>query len=242
VRRSAALLLSGLVVFGLAACESTQEKSRRLGKDAGKLKQQRGLAIAEPSTDVKVGQTAVVYDPEYGAAAIVELRNVTKQAQFGVPVLIDVADARGRSVFKNNTPGLDPSLTGTSFLGPGQDMLWVNDQIQPVAPPKAVKVVVGAARGKPVAKAPELFVSNAKLEQDPVSGIAATGYVKNRSTIDQRNVTVYGVARKGGRIVAAGRSGIKRIRAGRRGRFKIFWIGDPRGAQLEISAPPTTFA
>jgi hypothetical protein len=121
-------------------------------------------------------------------------------------------------------------------------MLWVNDQIQPVAPPKAVKVVVGAARGKPVAKAPELFVSNAKLEQDPVSGIAATGYVKNRSTIDQRNVTVYGVARKGGRIVAAGRSGIKRIRAGRRGRFKIFWIGDPRGAQLEISAPPTTFA
>jgi hypothetical protein len=84
-------------------------------------------------------------------------------------------------------------------------------------------------------------VSNTQLVQDPVSGIAASGYVKNRSTVDQRGVTVFGVARKGGKIVAAGRAGIKRIRAGRRGRFKIFWIGDPRGATLEISAPPTSF-
>ena len=67
-----------------------------------------------------------------------------------------------------------------------------------------------------------------------MSGLEATGYVFNDSKIEQRNVFVHCVARKGGKIVAAGRSRIERIKPGRRGRYHVFFIGNPRGAELEL--------
>jgi hypothetical protein len=50
---------------------------------------------------------------------------------------------------------------------------------------------------------------------------------------------VYAVAEQGGKIVAAGRAGIDRLKAHGSKPFKVFWIGDPKGATVHVFAPPT---
>ena len=51
---------------------------------------------------------------------------------------------------------------------------------------------------------------------------------------------IFAVGTKGGRIVAAGRGQIRRVKPGKRARYQIFFIGNPKGASLALSAPPTT--
>ena len=51
---------------------------------------------------------------------------------------------------------------------------------------------------------------------------------------------MFGVARRAGRIVAAGRAVLPELPAGSRLPFQIFFVGDPHGAQLQVSAPATT--
>ena len=240
-RRATAGLAPLVLLLPLAGCESTQDKSERLRKQAGPLKQEKGLKITERSKDVRITGTDVVFDPEVGAAAVVELRNTSRKVLAGVPVAIDVLDGKGASLFRNDTPGIEPALVSASVLEPGQTLVWVNDQIQAATAPEKVEAIVGVPRAAAPPKVPELKVSEPKLIEDPVSGLASTGYVKNASSIEQRQVIIFGVARKGGRVVAAGRSGIKRIKPGRRGRYKIFWIGDPKGASYVLAAPATRF-
>ena len=54
----------------------------------------------------------------------------------------------------------------------------------------------------------------------------------------QRKLVIYGVARKGGSVVAAGRAQIKRLKPGKRARYKIFFIGNPRGARARGRGAP----
>lgn len=75
---------------------------------------------------------------------------------------------------------------------------------------------------------------------DSASGVEASGTVVNRSRVEQRLLVVSCIARKGGRIVAAGRAQIERLKVGpKKVPYHVFFIGDPRGAQLSVSAPPT---
>jgi hypothetical protein len=48
------------------------------------------------------------------------------------------------------------------------------------------------------------------------------------------------VARRGGRVVAAGRGQIKALKVGARpAPYVSFFIGDPAGADISVEAPPT---
>jgi hypothetical protein len=47
------------------------------------------------------------------------------------------------------------------------------------------------------------------------------------------------VARRGPKVVAAGRSAIQRLRVGKKGFYHVFFIGNPDGARLSVAAPPT---
>ena len=87
---------------------------------------------------------------------------------------------------------------------------------------------------------PEVTVTRPRLEQDPVSGVAAVGFVANRSKVEQRKLVIFAVARKGGRVVAAGRAQINRVKPRKRTRYTIFFIGNPRGARISLEAPPTS--
>jgi hypothetical protein len=48
------------------------------------------------------------------------------------------------------------------------------------------------------------------------------------------------LARKDGKIVAAGRAVLAEVKPGASVPFQAFFVGDAKGAKLEVSAPPTT--
>lgn len=240
-RRSAALLALPALALApaLGGCESTQAKSARL-KRAGvqQLAAERGLDVRSQNPDVKVLSAAVLHD-ENGAAVVVALRNRTSRPLGRVPVAIDVEGADGRSVYRNDVPGLDPSLVEATGVPAGGALLWVNDQVATSSAPKSVQAVVGRERGTAPRELPRIDVDAPRLATDAVTGVEAIGVVTNRSQIDQRRLVVSVVAQRSGKVVAAGRAIVERLLAGRHARYHVFFIGDPRGAQLTVAAPPT---
>ncbi|HTA15393.1 MAG TPA: hypothetical protein VK781_11110, partial [Solirubrobacteraceae bacterium] len=69
----------------------------------------------------------------------------------------------------------------------------------------------------------------------------ATGTVTNRSSVAQQHLVVYAVARKGSRIVAAGRAVLPEASPGVGVPFQVYFVGNPSGARVQTSAPPTSF-
>lgn len=226
-----------LIAF-LAACESTQSKSKRLAKQAKGLVREQGLVVRKQNRSVKVPFTTAVQDAN-GTAVVVTLRNVATRALANLPVSIDVVGSGGRSVFRNNLPGLDPSLTHVSLLKPKRSLVWVNDQVNATGKPQRVKVKVGSASASVPKAVPKITISGVRLRIDPVDGPEAVGAVANRSSVEQRKLVIFGVSRRGGRVVAAGRAIVNRLKAHKRARFQMFFIGDPRGGRISVSAPPS---
>jgi hypothetical protein len=224
----------------LTACESTQDKAKKIqAEGAAQLAAAaQPLTIPKPSKDVKVVSSTLLHD-QYGDAVVVELRNTSKQAQVNFPILVDVRGANGKTVYENNLAGLEPNLNHVPLIEPGQTFTWVNDQLNADTLPKSVKVTVGGSTGQAPAKLPQIDLGAAKVEDDP-SGIVAKGTVTNKSQIEQVGLVVFAVARSGGKVVAAGRAVVKKLKAGKPFRYQLFFIGDPKGAQLDVTAPPTT--
>jgi hypothetical protein len=226
---------------GVAGCQSTQDRSAQLRKRGNTVLSQRTQTlVTRINPNVKVVRTATLHD-ENGSAAVVELRNTSRGALVNVPVAIDVRGAGGGSVFRNDAAGIEPSLTGPSLVAAGSRLAWVNDQVSAADVPRSVVARVGLSHGAVPHTIPPIQVGPPHLETDPTSGISAVGTITNRSSIPQRKLVLYCVATRGGRIVAAGRGGIERLRPNKRTRYTIFFIGSPKGAQLTVAAPPTTF-
>lgn len=236
MRRIALFSAVGLLLV-TAGCQSTQDKSSELAKNAKSVAQEKGLTVTRQNPDVRVVRATALSD-QNGAAAVVELRNASRKTLINVPIAIDVKDATGASVFKNDTPGLQPTLVGQPVLLPGQDVAWVNDQVQASGDVKSVTATVGVSNQPPPAKLPSLTITRPTLLDDPASGVYAQGDVTNRSGVEQRKLIVFGVATRGGRVVAAGRSGIDKLKPGKHAQYRIYFIGNPKGREVRRERPP----
>lgn len=242
--RQAALVLVTIALTGaLTGCETTAEKSAKLERAAeshAKPAQhaQQGLSIEHASTDVKVLASGIVHSNE-GSAVFVTLRNLSPRSLKDIPIAIAVKDPAGTTRYTNSTPGLAPTLVSASLLSPHGELTWVDDQVQSSTAAGNVGVKVGEA---PTAGGtiPRLTVQGVHLSEDSTSGAGAEGTVTNHSQVEQQELAIYAVARKGTRIVAAGRAVLPQLPAGATLPFQVFFIGDPHGAQLTLSAPPST--
>ena len=230
------LALTVLAGTTLTACQSSQDKSKEIRARAEATAPKR-LVIPKPNKDVKVEDTALLHD-QNGDAIVVGLKNESNKTLINVPILIDIRDAKGKTVYKNDTAGLDFALNHIAVLEPGETFDWVNDQL--TGQGKTAKVTVGQPEGKPPAGAlPELVVSPPKPERD-FSGPKVTGTVTDKSKLDQLRLILFAVARQGGQIVAAGRGQIKALKVNAKpAPYVIYFIGNPVGADVEIQAPPT---
>jgi len=237
-RRILTIALAAGLLAGLAACESSQDKSKRLEKNGAKLEQEKGLEVSEENRDVKVSATTTLQD-ENGTAVVVSMRNGSTQPLAQVPVLVDLAGANGKSVYTNATPGLDVSLVRVPLLEPGAEFEWINDQVAAPGKPGRLTVKIGAA-DPPAARLKPMEIKDTSLRTDPVDGVQAIGQVVNPNPVEQKRLIIFVVGRKGGKIVAAGRSIIERLRPNKPTRFFTFFIGNPTGAKLSYAAPPTT--
>jgi hypothetical protein len=242
--RRAALVLAALALTG---CESNQERSAKLEKIEKPREQeaarrralaQRALTITRQSAKVEVTATAVIRSSE-GAAAVVILRNASSTPLLDVPVQITVHNARGASVYTNAVPGLSPTLASVALLPAHATLTWIDDQVQATGVPASVSAKVG--EGTPVTGAiPQLSVEGAHISEAQANGAEAEGSLVNHSAAAQQELVVDAVARRAGRIVAAGRAVLAQAPAGTSTPFQIFFVGDPSGARLEVSALATT--
>jgi hypothetical protein len=236
--RSAALLclLAASAPLALSACESTADRSARIGREGRRKVQATGRLEIRPNGDVSVGRAAVVRGAGGAVAAAVELRNRSGRAQADVPVLIDVRDAHGASIYRNDTVGLQPALQRLALVRGHASAWWVNDQLLGARAPRSVKVRVGAG-GRSGAAAPRIALQAVHFEGD-ATGRFLTGVVVNPLHTTLRGLAIFGVALRGRRVVAAGRALVPRLPpAGTRKKttFRLFFVGDPRGARVSLT-------
>jgi hypothetical protein len=231
----AALALAALALSG---CESTQEESAKLEKTAKHFALARtGLSIAHASTQAQVLSATVVRGTE-GAAAAVTVHNSSSHTLSAVPIAITIRGAHGQTLYQNNAPGLEAGLTQVSSLPAHGSVTWVDDQIPRLDEPASVSALVGEAT---VANEPQprIEVAGVHLAETSIGEVAGT--VHNRSNATQEHLTVYVVARRAGRIVAAGRAILTEAAASASVPFQVFLVGLPAGASLQAEAPATTF-
>jgi hypothetical protein len=225
-----------------SGCSSTRAQAEKFAQGGSRAFSAHGLRVGAANRDVQVLEHAIVSDAN-GTAAIVVLKNRGAQALEDVPIALAVEDAHGKALWRNDAPGLEPGLTHAALLAPGATVTWVNDQVllDGGARAAALGVRVGAGDpAPPTAARLAIDVQDARLEGDPASGVTAVARAVNRSDVAQRDLVIAAVARRGGRLVAAGRALVPQLKPNGRERFQVFFIGDPRGAQLSFDAQPST--
>jgi hypothetical protein len=232
-----------LAALTLSGCETSAEQSAKLEAKAKREKAehptlvQKGLSIAHASTLVKVQSATVVRSSE-GAAAAVSVSNSSSHALRSVPIAITVKSAAGQTLYQNNAPGLEASLTSISSLPAHSSLTWVDDQIPASGEPASVSATVGEA-STASGPLPRIAIAGPHLGEEAAG--EASGTVHNRSHLLQQKLVVYVLARRAGRIVAAGRAVLPEVGAGMSVPFQAFLVGTPAGATLQASAPATTF-
>jgi hypothetical protein len=232
--------LSGLTLAGaLSGCETTAEKSAKLERAAHHTRlAEKGLTISTPSREVRVLSATIVRGHE-GNAAVITLQSSAAQTLRAVPIAITVKDAHGATLFQNNTAGLEPALTSLGSLAAHGRASWIDDQILASGTPASVSATVGEAPSVS-GTLPRIEVQGVHASEEGGTQGAA-GTVRNASSVIQQNLVVYVLARRGGRVVAAGRAVLPEVAANASLPFQAFLQGNPSGAQLEASAPATTF-
>jgi hypothetical protein len=234
-----------LLALALGGCETTAEESAKLERKAKLEKAEhptiaaKGLSITRASSQVKVLNATVVHSSE-GTAAAVTVRNLTPHTLRSVPIAVTVKDAHGRTLFQNNSPGLEAALTSLASLPAHGVATWVDDQISASGePPASVSALVGDA---PTASGPQpkLEVAGLHSSEESDSGGAA-GTVHNHSRVAERALVVYVLARRAGKIVGAGRAVLPVVPPGGSAPFQAYLVGSSTGATLAASAPATAF-
>lgn len=229
-----------LAILALAGCDSSQEKSATLER-AAKLaaaheqRVDKALTISRESADVKVLSAGVVSSSE-GAAAVVTVRNISPRTLASVPIEIKVKSAGGQIVFQNNAAGLEAALTTIALVPAHGEATWVDDQLPKSGAPASVTARLGEV---PAVSGPTPQVEVQGLHPEE-AGAGAAGTVRNRSHVAQRGLVVFVVARRTGRVVAAGRAVLAELSPGASAPFQVFFVGSAAGASLQASAPATT--
>jgi hypothetical protein len=240
-------LLAVLAALTLSGCETTAEESAKLeraakGREAALAQareaQQRAMRITRVSTKVAVTAVTLLQSAE-GDAAVVTLYNHSSTPVREVPVRVTVSDRQGATVYTNEIAGASEALISASLIPAHSSLQWIDDQVQASGSGLRASAEVGEA---PVADtpAPRLTIAGGHTVEDPTSGPGAEGSVVNHSTVAQSELVVYAVARREGRIVAAGRGVLNSAPAGSSTRFQLFFIGEPKDSMLELSVPPST--
>jgi len=241
MRRWIAITLLLFPVTALAACESTQEKSAKLEAAGEESAVEGKVELKKANRDLEVTGEYLLTD-QYGSAVVLEIRNKAAKGHVSVPIQVNVKDVKGKSVYRNDEEGYEDGLLNLQMIGPKETTWWVNDQVLTTGKPAKFDYEIGPPGKAYPSKVPEVEVSKPRLENDPTSGIFVTGTVVNKSAIEQVEMLLYAVAVKNGAVVAAGRGLIPKLKTdGKKTPYNIFFIGNPKGAKIEVFATPDTF-
>jgi hypothetical protein len=232
-----AVVLAILAGSVLAGCQTSQDKAREIAARA-QANAPKPLVITKENKDLKILDTTLLSD-ENGDAIVVTVKNEGKETLVNSPILVDLRAGK-KSVYTNGEPGLEAALNHIPLIKPGETVDWVNDQLTPNGKPDSAKVKIGVPEVPAPKQVPEITVSPPRLQNSSL-GQKVSGTVTNKSQIDQLKLVLFAVARSGGKVVAAGRGGVKKLKAGDGHAYSLFFIGNPSGGDVTVTAPPTTF-
>ena len=120
---------------------------------------------------MKVAATAVVHSSE-GAAAVLALHNESSVSLRDVPIQIDVKDAGGATVYRNNAAGTSATLVSAALVPARTTITWIDDQV-PASGGVPASVVASVGEGTPTTGAiPGLRVDGAHLAEAGEAGRA----------------------------------------------------------------------
>lgn len=252
LRRACGLSLLAVAVAGasgaLAGCASTQQKSERAEVIASRTllgRQQLRVTRRDPRVEVRSVET--VRDA-HRVAFVVRLRNRGTEPVNDLPVGVGTRTPEGRRRLLNGRPGLPYWQTHGPAIAPGASatLVVVADTDRRLrGRPFAV---VGRADRRPTV-ATVLPAIELTARADAAGRSASGGHrktvavdVRNRSDVPQYGLEIYAVARRGGRLVAAGRVPLSHLGSDDRATASVPLVGDARGAQILLSTSPTLFS
>lgn len=238
MRAAAAAFAAGLIVLGASGCETTQEQSAKIARTLGHQSAIAGTTrLGAANRDVRIGREVLLTAAGQSAVAL-ELTNTSTRAQTDFPVLIEVLDAKGRAVYRNNTTGIEPSIQQLALLAPHATAWWVdNEVLASGGVPKTATGQLGAATAQAPSTLPSI-TTEAVSASDSFPGPHVSATVRNRSTIAQRQLPVYAVALRGGRVVGAGRAIIPSLAPGASAQVQVPMVGSVSESTISLTVAP----
>ena len=236
-RAVAALAATALVTLLASGCQTTQALSAKIGRQLGRQSAVAGtVGIGAASREVRILRAVLV--PGSPAAVALELRNERSHALVGVPVLVDVRDAKGASVYSNDTKGIDSSLQQLALLAPRATAWWVdNEVLASGGVPSTLTARVGAAMASAAAARPLLAAHGVSASASfPGPHVDAT--LVNSSAVAASRVAVYAVALRNGHVIGAGRGIAAAVAAHTSAPVEVAMTGAVSGATVSLTLAP----
>jgi hypothetical protein len=238
-RPAAALAATVAILLGASGCQTTQELSAKIARKLGHqsaIATTTGLGAVNRSVRVRA---SVLISGGGQSAVAVELTNTGARAQTNFPVLIDVLDAKNRSVYRNDTKGIEPSLQQLAVLPAHATAWWVdNEVLAPATAALKVSTAVGESTTPPPASVPAIAATAVSASSSfPGPHVSLT--VINRSSIAQTQLPVYAVALRGGRVVGAGRAIVPALAAGAHTSLEIPITGTVDESTISLTIAPS---
>lgn len=224
----------GAVSASAAGCSSTEQESARIGREGAQLSAApAALKLGAVNRAVRVSDVTLLSSAGRTAVAA-KLTNDSSHAQASVPLVLTVTGAAHKVLYSNAAGGLEASLQHLGALDAHRSAWWVDDQVSASQPASAAALRVGSA--SPPAHAPAVLrvIAGKLTRQAGVSVLGAS--VANESPKSLGNVAVFAVARRAGRVVAAGRAVIAALGSHASAAVQVFLVGDPAGAKFELDA------
>jgi hypothetical protein len=226
-----------VLATAVSGCATTQDANKRVSINADRtLASRKPLALRGTDPNVQVLRTSVVAGRD-GSAIVVVLRNRGEAPVNDLPIEVGERGGEplnaGRNVpyFQSHAPA----------IAPGDEATWVYVTKEKLGSgPVYARVGTPAAFAPRPDRLPELDVSDSGAESGK-RGSSVVAEVANDTGIPQYELDVYAVARKGGRYVAAGRASLTHLGVDQSAELTLRLIGDAKGSQIQIYAPPTLF-
>jgi hypothetical protein len=244
-RRCLCAASAGLATLALTGCATTQVRNERAQLAATReLASRRPVVVVRPDADVLVRGVTPLRGSR-GTAVVVELRNTLAHPLTDLPISVGIV-RDGRRSYLNRHAGLSYFQTHVAAIGAHADLRWVFVARRRAAGGGRAFAVVGAPATPPVSHATVL----PRISVSAVAAVAAVGgsrhtlrvHVHNASGIPQLGLVIYALARRDGRLAAAGRTEIAHLGTGADAIVEIGLVGGTAGASVTLQAPPTIFA
>ncbi len=233
--RRGALLVVGAVVA--AGCQSTHDQAAKKGHGTGDVAKTVKISGNAGITTKVAALLTVELSDGLHTVVVVELHSTDKaHSVVWAPIEVKASDASGAVVAETNVAGADPVLIHVPSLPAGGTSFYVNDQLTPTTRPTTASVTLGGEM-RVINPPPGVLTATGTISIDPDLGNQFLGTVTNTTKVRQELVIVQGIARLGGRIVAAGTAIVRGLKPGASFDYTGSLTGDPKGATLTVFAP-----